>query len=1339
MPAGSSVSGSNDAQLTLTTLGGWGLSALLGTDPASLFGPSKPLALLAYLALSPGRTAQREHLLDLLWADLEPTAARHAYRQTIWYIRQRLGEASLKAGGNQLSLVAAVLTDCDSFLAAVERQDWERAVAVYAGDFLPGFAAPGGAEFERWVDLERFRLRGLFARAGEALARRHLTAGHAREAVALARRVRDTDRASEPGWRLLLEALMAAGDAVGAAVEADGLERMLQEEGRDPEPATRAALRVARQQPQYQLVDGATPTTLVAELIGREREFGAIVAAWDAARHGASRHIHIAGAAGLGKSRLLADAQTRLRASGARTLLVRATPGERTLSYALAADLAVALATLPGSAGISAATAGTLVGLAPALASRYPAAEPDRSAGDELPRRRVLAVAELLAAVADEAPLALLLDDAHWMDGHSRRLVATLVGRLGRSPVLVVSTARPGPEGQLESGITELLSLEPLTASQVGALVASFGPIPHASWASTLPERLRAAADGSPLIVLETLELAIERAILDLGPAGWQCPAPDDLERLLAGGAALRQRLERLSREQRWLLLLLAVHGTPLSLDMLLLAAPRSRDSFESDISTLEQRGLVLRQQGNWQPMHDAIAEMAIELAPEEAIHAAHAALGSAVAVNSADSDALARAAQHFAAAGDVHALDLVFRRWLRAVRSQGDRRGLKPLARELLGHEGNGRVDALVRALPVHVRLGVVTPARIAVLVGLVGLAAAGVGSRLASRSGVAIRIVSLMPDGDSSRPVQIEVRDADLLAQRTLDLATGARVSDLPGKLPSGAVQFTSLGGGVWSWALETGRPNGQEPFVGTRRGWLHVPPAPGDDAVESISPDGGYLALYTDRWSASNAGDVAVFDIARHSVRQLTSGPTRDIAGAWSRDGTRIAFIRRHYDLQPDELCWVTFDGRRKSCFAPPGWNVVSFAGGWFSPHEILVLGLDSAGTSSVYSVNLDTHTSNQLFAATAARGLGNTTWILGLCPAQAGGGNEWQLRRSDVPGRAIHLTGVSGLVAPPALAFADHEHASQSYLSSIGLIGPPAGAVAPGVPFRYRISGLAADGHPIEVPVVEWATADSSIATISADGVLIGNRPGRTTVYASAGGWRSDSAAVNVAAKSEHIDLSETWTGPWAARWRVYGEPVPRVVRGPGGMALFVAGDSSYYSGVYSRTAFASDSGLGVRLTIRTPSPVGKWQEIHVSLSSLLDSAALRTWDHRTAALPRTAEDVRLSCEAGYPAGEAAWSKNYVLLSAGGEAVYAPVSPTLANGSPWVLTLQLLPDGRCGVAVNGNAMQVSMAEVSASVSRHLIVDGQSVRTRLLVENIEVWRGVKNDIDWTRPEGH
>jgi len=311
MSSGPTPEPSSAPALALTTLGGWSLSATPSPGaPAQTLGPSKPLALFVYLALAPGRTARREHLLDLLWADLEPTAALHALRQTLWLLRQRFGDVLVASLGGEVRLAAAITVDRDGFLAAVEERDWERAVALYHGEFLPGFAAPGGAEFERWADLERDRLRSIFLSVGVEQVRRLLDASRFADAVALARRVRDGDAIHEGGWRILIEALCASGAVLRAAVEADALERMLREERREPEPSTRVALRLARQVSSAEALRSAVPdaaaggppgvTGLVTELVGREHEFSSIVRAWDGAREGTPHHVHITAPAGLG-------------------------------------------------------------------------------------------------------------------------------------------------------------------------------------------------------------------------------------------------------------------------------------------------------------------------------------------------------------------------------------------------------------------------------------------------------------------------------------------------------------------------------------------------------------------------------------------------------------------------------------------------------------------------------------------------------------------------------------------------------------------------------------------------------------------------------------------------------------------------------------------------------------------------------------------------------------------------------------------------------------------------------------------------------------------------------
>ena len=192
-----------------------------GCDRELVLGPGKPLALLVYLHSAPTRSASREHLTDLLWADLDPTAARHALRQTLWYLRQRLGPDSIRTDNGDIALALDLECDRDDFVRAVTDGRGEDAVAIYAGHFLAEFAVPGGLEFEYWAEAERTRLRLMYLRAAESVVRQWLSLGHVREARELARQARDLNPLAETAWRLYLETLIAARDPVSTMAEAE--------------------------------------------------------------------------------------------------------------------------------------------------------------------------------------------------------------------------------------------------------------------------------------------------------------------------------------------------------------------------------------------------------------------------------------------------------------------------------------------------------------------------------------------------------------------------------------------------------------------------------------------------------------------------------------------------------------------------------------------------------------------------------------------------------------------------------------------------------------------------------------------------------------------------------------------------------------------------------------------------------------------------------------------------------------------------------------------------------------------------------------------------------------
>src|SRR5207253_3607503 len=73
-------------------------------------GRAKGVALLLYLAVT--RVAQpRERLLDLLWPESMPQAARKNMRNTLWAIGEALGDHVLEQDGGALRLAPNVVVD----------------------------------------------------------------------------------------------------------------------------------------------------------------------------------------------------------------------------------------------------------------------------------------------------------------------------------------------------------------------------------------------------------------------------------------------------------------------------------------------------------------------------------------------------------------------------------------------------------------------------------------------------------------------------------------------------------------------------------------------------------------------------------------------------------------------------------------------------------------------------------------------------------------------------------------------------------------------------------------------------------------------------------------------------------------------------------------------------------------------------------------------------------------------------------------------------------------------------------------------------------------------------
>jgi DNA-binding SARP family transcriptional activator len=1321
--------------IELTTLGAAELRVRNAAgEVAALLGPGKPLGLITYLALIAGHSATRDHLLDLFWSDLEPEGGRHALRQTLWYLKRRLGVSLLTSSDSTVALTMSVASDRDRFIEAAETDALEVAVELYTGDFLPQFALPGGAEFEHWADLERERLRATFVRSAERLTRHWLSVPRPREAVALARRTRDAAPNAELTWRLLLEALISSRDHVGAMVEADALERRLNDEKAGPDSATRALMRAARRQTDHAArAAKSDASSLTAELVGREAEFARLLSAVTESRDGRARHLHVSGRAGIGKSRLISDVEARLRARRTRVASVRARPGDRQIPFSLLAELALALGELSGANGVAPEVASTLVTLNPRLSSVF-SAKPAQAREPDLVRTRSLAISELLASVAEDGAIALFVDDVHWADEESQRALGSALGRLSGEHVLAVTASRQGFMPSFDLSAAEPITLAPLTAAQVGAMVASLGTVPEGIPADELSKRMQGATHGSPLLILELLESLIESGAVGLEHGEWRVHNFEALTSAIMSGSAIYHRLAGLPVAEQRVILASSLAGVPLPLETYARAVGIDARDLEPLLNDLERRGLVVRNTSGWQPAHDEIAEAMAELSPIEERAHAHRRLARALAELRTQPVQLIRAARQFMIVEDEQGLDDVFSDWLAAGRGRNDARSAVRLASDFLGEESpSPRARRLAARAPFFVRHppNYWYAAAAAVLV----LATTVLSMRAPVPAPPPPDAVLLARTEENGKAhfSRLEFRREEFDRADVIDLKTFGRRSD---SLRFAVRGVTSLAfdGRIVS-ARNMTDSGGIDLFVTDKSGATRrVTTSRGDDVQPSWSPDGRFIAFSTARWDSLSHYSLALLDPRTLAVRRLTQGPYSDGAPHWSPDGTRIVFARRAWDGSPDRLCIVTPAGDVTSCANEPNAAAMGVMG-WYDSHRVVVQTNRQAKNESVVQIlDLDegNWTTLRRYASIDADLSPDGKWVLCYCsePGRPPRTRIWPVE-SPADERDVRAGPVSDL--PMQLHWvAPLPHAR--YLDSVN-VDIPTGGVALNAPHQLSAHGRDQTGAGIDLQDLTWSSPDTAIATVSPNGLLIPKRDGRVRVNVSAGGWRTAQAWIEVVAPSSHVAFSTRWVEPLERSFVLFGDPKPAIVDDKRfGRAFFNRGDGSFNSGIYSSAKFDARDGLGVEAWISEPQTMTQWQLIEIALSSSLDEAALATWDHRTGSLPRLEGAALRWCGAAAPPAEGPASRNIVRNTGDEQSVDIQV-PSLSSGAWIQLRVQLFPDGSCGVAINGEPRSITRRSSDLSAPFRLILDGNSYATKVLVGPLEVWRGVRNDIDWRR----
>jgi DNA-binding SARP family transcriptional activator/pimeloyl-ACP methyl ester carboxylesterase len=567
----------------------------------------KAQALLAYLALRPDPPPHRDSLAALLWPDRTDVQARASLRHAVYELRRALAgnPGILRTEGDTVS-VDVDLIDLDvalftRLLAADTPEALAQAAALYRGDLLAGL---GVAEepWEAWLRDERQRLR---EQAGDGLARllaHQRKAEHFEAAIRTAGRLVALDPLQEPVHRTLMRLHAQLGQRGAALRQYQHCVSALRSElGLEPEAETRQLYQEILQ--QRTVASGAAPgrparvpkvpETRPAEtpLIGRDAEAAQLREALDRAAGERGGVLAILGEAGVGKSRLVEELIAHVGQRDARVLIGRAYESDQILLFGPVVD-ALRTARIGEDPDVldalGSAWRAELARLLPEVAPPGASQQPARVDY----RRLFEMIAQLIAHLAARDTLLLVLEDLHWADELTVRLLAFLARRASGDRVLLLATAReeelpdaPMLRHTLEdlgrAGLLTSIGLGPLSRRDTLALVGHLTPPAATARGERLGERVWEVSEGNPLVAVEMVREVQERA-----PA--EGPALPRRAREVIG-----RRLERLGSGARSLLTVAALIGREFDFALLRQAGELGDEAAAQGVEELVRRRVL--------------------------------------------------------------------------------------------------------------------------------------------------------------------------------------------------------------------------------------------------------------------------------------------------------------------------------------------------------------------------------------------------------------------------------------------------------------------------------------------------------------------------------------------------------------------------------------------------------------------------------------------------------------------------------------------------------------------------------------------------------------------------
>lgn len=315
--------------------------------------------------------------------------------------------------------------------------------------------------------------------------------------------------------------------------------------------------------------------------VGREEEILWLQERLEEARRGRGDLVFLAGEAGIGKSRLLAELTMRAQQGEVRILDGKCSLFEAALPYApfIEAFRGLLHARTPSQiVALLGPYAPEVIKLLPELAQLLPGVQPNPPLAPAAEKSRLFeSLYQVLHQIAAEAPLILALEDIHWADPASLDFLHFLARRLRRDRWLILATYRPEELPNSDSlvrlrqelsreRLVQELTVKPLRPQETGELLSEVLGV-SAPIAETVIARIFQYGEGNPFFTEEILRAIVDSAdapIVRLDPA---------LISNVVIPATIREtildRLNHMTPEARGIVAAAAVLGTTFDLETL--------------------------------------------------------------------------------------------------------------------------------------------------------------------------------------------------------------------------------------------------------------------------------------------------------------------------------------------------------------------------------------------------------------------------------------------------------------------------------------------------------------------------------------------------------------------------------------------------------------------------------------------------------------------------------------------------------------------------------------------------------------------------------------------------